>query len=36
MCYREGAEEDVELTEFSDEIEGWVLGRVKESRIGYC
>ncbi len=23
--YREGAEEDVELTEFSDEIEDWVL-----------
>jgi len=23
--YREGAEEDVELTEFSDEIEGWII-----------
>ena len=23
--YREGAEEDVELTEFSDEIESWVI-----------
>ena len=23
--YREGVEEDVELTEFSDEIEGWVI-----------
>ena len=23
--FREGAEEDVELTEFSDEIEGWVI-----------
>ena len=23
--YREGVEEDVELTEFSDEIESWVI-----------
>ena len=23
--YREGVEEDVELTEFSDEIEGWII-----------
>ena len=23
--YREGAEEDVVLTEFSDEIEGWII-----------
>jgi N utilization substance protein A len=23
--YREGAEEDVELTEFSDEIESWII-----------
>ena len=28
--YREGAEEDVELTEFSDEIEGWVLEELKK------
>ena len=27
--YREGAEEDVELTEFSDEIEGWVIDALK-------
>ena len=29
--YREGAEEDVELTEFSDEIEGWVLDELKKA-----
>ena len=28
--YREGAEEDVELTEFSDEIEDWVLEELKK------
>ena len=28
--YREGAEEDVELTEFTDEIEGWVLEELKK------
>lgn len=27
---REGAEEDVELTEFSDEIEGWVINEFKK------
>jgi N utilization substance protein A len=30
--YREGAEEDVEITEFSDEIEGWVIEEFK--RVG--
>tara|TARA_B100000780_G_scaffold112911_1_gene79077 strand:+ start:5431 stop:6663 length:1233 start_codon:yes stop_codon:yes gene_type:complete len=29
--YRDGAEEDVELTEFSDEIEGWVLLELKKA-----
>ena len=29
--YRVGAEEDVELTEFSDEIEGWVLEEFKKA-----
>jgi len=29
--YREGAEEDVELTEFSDEIESWVLEELKKA-----
>ena len=29
--YREGAEEDVELTEFSDEIEGWILEELKKA-----
>ncbi len=29
--YREGAEEDVELTEFSDEIEDWVLEEFKKA-----
>ena len=29
--YREGAEEDVELTEFSDEIEDWVLDELKKA-----
>jgi len=29
--YREGAEEDVELTEFSDEIEEWVLNELKKA-----
>jgi N utilization substance protein A len=29
--YREGAEEDVELTEFSDEIEEWVLDELKKA-----
>jgi N utilization substance protein A len=29
--FREGAEEDVELTEFSDEIEGWVLEELKKA-----
>ena len=29
--YREGMEEDVELTEFSDEIEGWVLEEFKKA-----
>ncbi|MBC8753065.1 transcription termination/antitermination protein NusA [Kordia sp. YSTF-M3] len=28
--YREGAEEDVELTEFSDEIEAWVIEEFKK------
>jgi len=28
--YREGVEEDVELTEFSDEIEGWVIEEFKK------
>jgi len=27
--YREGVEEDVELTEFSDEIEGWIIEAFK-------
>ncbi len=27
--YREGVEEDVELTEFSDEIEGWIIDAFK-------
>ncbi|MBD0824817.1 MULTISPECIES: transcription termination factor NusA [Aestuariibaculum] len=30
--FREGAEEDVELTEFSDEIEGWIIEEF--SRVG--
>ena len=29
--YREGAEEDVELTEFSDEIEDWILEELKKA-----
>jgi N utilization substance protein A len=29
--FREGAEEDVELTEFSDEIEEWVLDELKKA-----
>ena len=29
--FREGAEEDVELTEFSDEIEGWVINELKKA-----
>jgi N utilization substance protein A len=29
--YREGAEEDVELSEFSDEIEGWVIEEFKKA-----
>ena len=29
--FREGAEEDVELTEFSDEIEGWALEELKKA-----
>jgi N utilization substance protein A len=28
--FREGVEEDVELTEFSDEIEGWVIDELKK------
>ena len=28
--YREGMEEDVELTEFSDEIEDWVINEFKK------
>jgi len=28
--FREGVEEDVELTEFSDEIESWVIGEFKK------
>jgi len=28
--YREGAEEDVELTEFTDEIESWVINEFKK------
>ena len=28
--FREGVEEDVELTEFSDEIEGWVIEEFKK------
>jgi N utilization substance protein A len=28
--YREGAEEDVELTEFTDEIESWVIDEFKK------
>ena len=31
--YREGAEEDVELTEFSDEIEEWVLDELKKAGV---
>ncbi|WP_338731877.1 transcription termination factor NusA [Mangrovimonas cancribranchiae] len=30
--FREGAEEDVELSEFSDEIEGWIIDELK--RVG--
>ena len=30
--YREGVEEDVELTEFSDEIEDWIIAEF--SKIG--
>jgi len=29
--FREGAEEDVELAEFSDEIEGWVIEELKKA-----
>jgi N utilization substance protein A len=29
--FREGAEEDVELSEFSDEIESWVIGEFKKA-----
>ena len=29
--FREGAEEDVELTEFSDEIEGWIIDELKKA-----
>jgi N utilization substance protein A len=29
--YREGMEEDVELTEFSDEIEAWIIGEFKKA-----
>ncbi|HLT33482.1 MAG TPA: transcription termination factor NusA [Aquaticitalea sp.] len=29
--FREGAEEDVELTEFSDEIEGWVIAEFSKA-----
>lgn len=29
--YREGAEEDVELTEFSDEIDGWIINELKKA-----
>jgi N utilization substance protein A len=28
--FREGVEEDVELTEFSDEIESWVIDEFKK------
>ena len=28
--YREGMEEDVELTEFSDEIEAWIIAEFKK------
>jgi N utilization substance protein A len=28
--FREGVEEDVELTEFSDEIEGWIIEEFKK------
>ncbi len=28
--YREGAEEDVELTEFTDEIESWIIDEFKK------
>ena len=28
--FREGVEEDVELTEFSDEIEGWIIEELKK------
>lgn len=29
--FREGAEEDVELTEFSDEIESWIIAELKKA-----
>ncbi len=29
--FREGAEEDVELTEFSDEIDGWIIDELKKA-----
>ena len=28
--FREGVEEDVELTEFSDEIDGWIIEEFKK------
>jgi len=34
--FREGVEEDVELSEFSDEIEGLGNCRISKSRIRYC
>ena len=30
MFYREGVEEDVELTEFTDEIDAWVIEEFKK------
>jgi len=33
--FREGVEEDIELKEFSDEIEEWVIDEFKKSRFRY-
>ncbi len=34
--FREGAEEDVELKEFTDEIEGWIIAEFSKSWFRYC
>ena len=34
--FREGAEEDVELKEFSDEIESWIIAEVQQGWFRYC